>query len=130
MKSFSFSISLKSRSTMSRWQRISFFSNSVDLNRDLDQLRLPLVPETFREQIQRSLPNLSSALGPPSINPLANPYSNPHSASFKFARRTLDSTSNPQLLKLRMAESSNPNAAVFGLEVKLRPLLNSWSGLF
>jgi hypothetical protein len=29
-----------------------------------------------------------------------------------------------------MAESSNPNAAIFGLKVKLRPLLNSWSGLF
>jgi hypothetical protein len=29
-----------------------------------------------------------------------------------------------------MAESSNPDAAIFGLKVKLRPLLNSWSGLF
>jgi hypothetical protein len=28
-----------------------------------------------------------------------------------------------------MAESSNPDVAVFGLKVKLRPLLNSWSGL-
>jgi hypothetical protein len=52
MKSFSFSLSLKSRSTRSRWQRIGFSSNSVDPNRDLDQLHLPLVPETSREQIQ------------------------------------------------------------------------------
>jgi hypothetical protein len=29
-----------------------------------------------------------------------------------------------------MAESLNSDAAVFGLKVKLRPLLNSWSGLF
>jgi hypothetical protein len=29
-----------------------------------------------------------------------------------------------------MAESSNPDAAIFGLKVKLQPLLNSWSGLF
>jgi hypothetical protein len=29
-----------------------------------------------------------------------------------------------------MAESSNPDAAVFGLKVKLQPMLNSWSGLF
>jgi hypothetical protein len=29
-----------------------------------------------------------------------------------------------------MAESLNANAVVFGLKVKLQPLLNSWSGLF
>jgi hypothetical protein len=29
-----------------------------------------------------------------------------------------------------MVESSNPDAVVFGLKVKLQPLLNSWSGLF
>jgi hypothetical protein len=29
-----------------------------------------------------------------------------------------------------MAEFLNPDAAMFGLEVKLRPLLNSWRGLF
>jgi hypothetical protein len=29
-----------------------------------------------------------------------------------------------------MVESSNPNVAIFGLKVKLRPLLNSWSALF
>jgi hypothetical protein len=29
-----------------------------------------------------------------------------------------------------MEESLNPDAAIFGLEVKLQPLLNSWSGLF
>jgi hypothetical protein len=29
-----------------------------------------------------------------------------------------------------MAESSIPDAVIFGWKVKLQPLLNSWSGLF
>jgi hypothetical protein len=68
---------------------------------------------------------LSSALEPLPINSLMNPKSSPHSASFKFAKRTLDLISSSQLLlKVRMAKSSNTDAAVFGLKVKLRPLLN------
>jgi hypothetical protein len=62
----------------------------------------------------------SSAPEPSPINSLVNPKSSPHSASFKFAKQTLDSIlSSQQLLKVRMAESSNTDAAVFGLKVKL-----------
>jgi hypothetical protein len=57
---------------------------------------------------------------PPPINPLVNPKSSPQNASFKFSKLTLDPISSPQLLsKLRMAESSNSDAAIFGLKVKL-----------
>jgi hypothetical protein len=127
---FLFLILFKNRFTRSQWERIGSPSNSVDphLNWYLNQFYFLLVLKTFWEQIQRSPLNLSSASEPPPINTLANLKSSPHSASFKFAKRTLDSISSPRLLlKLRMVESSNTDAAVFGLKVKLRPLLNSQS---